>query len=429
MTKISAKKTPCLVLALIGLCLGIATESYPQVPLPDDIVLTPPSANVPADIAIFAGAWGGDAWGGTLPHVLVVERVNSDGTAEAVYAYGNNTNGTIKAGWRRYTGIISNGRLHFVFPSGPVIDYTVNKDGSLFGRYVFREMPSYVRLTRIAGNDATTVIAAAAKPIKTAWEEISIPEDSKVGETTGKTLALQAILFRTPLTGRRPVIIFNHGSTGPGIIPANMFPDFARKNNAARTFLSLGYTVVLPMRKGFGKSEGPIIEEQPGSTTTQDVQLNSAVEDLDAVVDYMKAQPYVDPTRIIVAGQSRGGMLAVVYAGRHPDKVDGVINFSGGWWAERVPTADFNVLQFGQAGRTATIPMLWLYADHDTLYSLAYIEQAFAAFRAAGGNGQLFEVRDLPGNGHFLSAWPDKWQDVAATYLKNLEKSAGQAGH
>jgi pimeloyl-ACP methyl ester carboxylesterase len=423
------KKSPCLVLAFLWLCLGIATESCAQVPLPHDIVLTPPSANVPADIAIFAGAWGGDGWSGTLPHVLVVEQVKSDGTAEAVYAWGNNRNGTVKAGWSRDSGLISNGKLHFDFPNGAVVDYTVSKDGTLFGRYVFRKTPSYVCLTRIAGHDATTIIAAAAKPVPLLWEEISIPEHSKVGETAGKTLALQAILFRTPLTGHRPVIIFNHGSTGGGIMPANMFPSFARRNNAARTFLALGYTVVLPMRKGFGKSDGPMIEEQPSSTTTQDVQLNSAVEDLDAVVKYMETQPYVDPAHIVVGGQSRGGMLAVAYAGRYPDKVAGVINFSGGWWGERAPTADFNLLQFGQAGRTASIPMLWLYADHDTLYSLAYIERGFATFRAAGGNGQLFEVSDLPGNGHLLVSWPDKWQNVATAYLKNLEKSAEPAGH
>jgi dienelactone hydrolase len=429
MTTISAKKSPDLVLAFLWLCLGLTTESYAQVPLPHDIVLTPPSADVPPDMAIFAGAWGGDAWSGTIPHVLVVEQVKSDGSAEAVYAWGNDTSGPMKAGWGRHTGLISNGKLHFDLPYGAVVDYTVNKDGTLFGRYVSREMPFYVRLTHIAGHDATTVIAAAAKPIKTAWEEISIPEHSKVGETAGKTLALQAILYRTPLTGRRPVVIFNHGSTGGGIIPATIFPDFARKNNATRTFLSLGYTVVLPMRKGFGKSEGPMIEEQPGPTTTQDVQLDSAVEDLDAVVEYIRMQPYADPAQIIVSGQSHGGILAVVYAGRHSDKVAGVINFSGGWWGENTLPADFNMLQFCQAGRTAKIPMLWLYADHDTYYSLAYIERGFAAFRAAGGNGQLFEVHDLPGNGHFLFSWPEKWQDVAATYLKNLEKSAGPVGN
>jgi dipeptidyl aminopeptidase/acylaminoacyl peptidase len=48
----------------------------------------------------------------------------------------------------------------------------------------------------------------------------------------------------------------------------------------------------------------------------------------------MRAEPWVDPARIIVAGWSRGGGLPAVYAARHPDKVAGVINFSGGWWSE-----------------------------------------------------------------------------------------------
>lgn len=45
----------------------------------------------------------------------------------------------------------------------------------------------------------------------------------------------------------------------------------------------------------------------------------------------MRIAPWVDPARIVVAQWSRGGFLSVIYAARYPDKVAGVINFSGGW--------------------------------------------------------------------------------------------------
>jgi pimeloyl-ACP methyl ester carboxylesterase len=111
----------------------------------------------------------------------------------------------------------------------------------------------------------------------------------------------------------------------------------------------------------------------------------------------------------------------VIYAGRHPEKVTGVLNFSGGWWGEHMPTADFNLTQFRQAGRLAKVPMLWLYAAHDSYYSLSYTEGNFQEFLNAGGKGRLFEVPDIQGEGHFLMNWPEKWTDAATAYLENIE--------
>ena len=414
------KKKPLgITLVLLGACSIHATEPSPQILLPSDLALPSIAAEVPAEAAAFGGAWGGDAWQGLLPHVLVVERVNSDGTAGVVYALGDSSNGKIKGSWSRHTGTISGGRLHCVFSNGAVVDYVMNGDGTLLGQYVMEGRPSYVRLSRIAGIDAKAIITAAAKPPVPVWTEIRIPERSVVGETAGKTVTLQAMLYRTSLLGRRPLIVFNHGSTGGGIVPATTMPQYL--NGAVpRVFLSLGYNVVAPLRKGFGGSDGPMMEEAPAHNS-QEVQFDSAVEDLDAVIDYMRSQPFVDPAHIVVVGQSRGGMLSVAYAGRHPDKVAGVINFSGGWWGEHVPTGDFNVMQFSEAGHTTKVPMLWLYADHDAYYSLPYIEHAFEEFRARGGNGELVEVRDLVGNGHFLSAWPEKWQGATAAFLKKIQ--------
>ena len=170
------------------------------------------------------------------------------------------------------------------------------------------------------------------------------------------------MLYRTLLPGRRPLVILNHGSTNNGQISRALVPR-ASDNAVPRIFLELGYNVIAPLRKGFGATQAPMMEETPGHYP-QEVQLESAEEDLDATVDFSRRQPFVDPDHIIHARQTRGGMLAVAYAGRYPAKVAGVINFSGGWWGEQMPAADFNLTLFSQAGRTARVPMLWLYADH-----------------------------------------------------------------
>ncbi len=401
------------------LCFLCGPRSIAQCPLPDDITLTPPSGDVPRDLAAFAGAWGGGAWGGILPTFLVVEQVNADGTANVVYSWGN----TKRGGSKRLSGNISNGHLHLLSPRGPVIDYTLENNGALHGRYTNKNQPTSVELTRVTSTDKVAIIAAAARPVPSIWEEVRIPEQSKVGEMAGKTLSLQTTIYRVGLPGRNPVVIFNHGSTGHGIVPA-AFVD--RAWDPALIFRSLGYTVVVPMRKGRGTSDGTVVEE---SAAPQEIQLDSALEDLDAVIEYVKTQPYVDPTRIILAGQSRGGFLSVVYAGRHPEKIVGVLNFAGGWWGERMPTADFNLTQFRQAGRTAKVPMLWLYAGHDSFYSLAYTEKNFAEFRAAGGKGRLLEVPDIQGEGHFLVTWPEKWADAATAYLDDIQAARSTAAH
>jgi pimeloyl-ACP methyl ester carboxylesterase len=113
-------------------------------------------------------------------------------------------------------------------------------------------------------------------------------------------------------------------------------------------------------------------------------------------------------------------LLAAAYAGRYSRRVIGVLNFSGGWWSEDAPNADFNLTEFRRAGHGATVPMLWLYAEHDSYYSLAFVEREFAAFRSAGGRGELFEVRGLPGEGHYLSEWLDRWEAKVTDYLSEI---------
>ena len=61
--------------------------------------------------------------------------------------------------------------------------------------------------------------------------------------------------------------------------------------------------------------------------------------------------------------------------------------------------------------------MLWLYADRDRYYGLPYIRGVFRAFREAGGRGELVEFDDMPGNGHALIGWLDRWEPVVARYL------------
>jgi hypothetical protein len=75
-------------------------------PLPSDLKVDPPAADVPANVSRFAGAWAHGAWDGVLPHVLVVETVDGTGRAQVVYALGDSAEARVNRGYRRVTGRI-----------------------------------------------------------------------------------------------------------------------------------------------------------------------------------------------------------------------------------------------------------------------------------------------------------------------------------
>lgn len=385
-----------------------------QTPLPADISLAPPSPALARNAAAFSGAWLG-SWGNELPTALVVEQISSNGTAHVIYSWGHSPLYGFKAGWERETGQIAGGKLRLSSTNGPKIDFTLEPDGTLLGRYGMGNLPpSFGEFHKLSSTNAQDIVAAAKKP-NASWKEIRIPVHSQVGPTKGKTFHLQTTFFPQTSAGKHPVVILNHGSTGPGIIPTNLVD---RGGNMAVFFHSLGYIVVVPMRKGRGMSDGPDLEED--MTVSPAVELASAIEDLHAVVQYMSRQSDVDPKRIVLAGASRGGLLSVAYAARYPTDIIGVINLSGGWFGEGMPVSDFNFETYAKAGRNAKVPMLWLYADHDSYYSLKFDEREFLTFQHAGGRGELVEVHDLPGNGHLLCLWVDCWRDKVTAYLHGL---------
>jgi dienelactone hydrolase len=128
----------------------------------------------------------------------------------------------------------------------------------------------------------------------------------------------------------------------------------------AQYLLSRGYAVVVPMRKGRGQSEGTYAESEERSCdfATWAPGIASALEDLDGIIEYLAQQPYADMSRLLLAGQSRGGFLSVAYAakGTYRNQVKGVINFVGGWVFEGCPN-DFNRWSYGELGKLTTLNM------------------------------------------------------------------------
>src|SRR6516162_9787652 len=70
-----------------------------DVPLPGNVSVSKPQ-NVPENFKRFSGAWVG-AWGGRLHHILIVESIMADGTANIVYAVGEEPATSVRRQWQR----------------------------------------------------------------------------------------------------------------------------------------------------------------------------------------------------------------------------------------------------------------------------------------------------------------------------------------
>jgi len=397
-------RTAALVLACLALAVSAARAQAPLVPLPADVTVEAVGADVPPELACFAGVWAGDAWDGVRPHVLVVERVVADGRVVVVYAVGESAEWNVTPRHFRTTGRIEHGVLGLVLRDARV-QYRLDA-GRLRGRFTSSAGTRHISLSpaTLAEVAATPAVASAAVPPS---ETVRIP-------TAESPLTLEATLYRPAGEGPFPVVVFNHGSTGdvPTAVKLTLKP--ARQ---ARFFMERGFAVLAPMRRGRGASDGDYGEAYGCETAGLSNGLGRAIQDLDAVLAWLGTQAWADPGRLLMAGISRGGILSAVYAGERPRKVRGVVNFAGGWTGDQcdlLNRASFNMARFGEAGRATPTPMLWLYGDGDPFYTAASIRSYYDAFTAAGGRGALHVYR---GEGHGIAKRTELWGATADAFL------------
>ncbi len=95
------------------------------------------------------------------------------------------------------------------------------------------------------------------------------------------------------------------------------------------------------------------------------------------------------------------------------------MNFSGGWY----PYGPVTTPYYANAGRAAAnqVPQLWLYSDNDGLYNEPLIREYYQAFTAAGDSARFELLQGVPGDGHLLRLYPDRWRSIADQFLATLD--------
>jgi dienelactone hydrolase len=127
---------------------------------------------------------------------------------------------------------------------------------------------------------------------------------------------LVGFLFKPDNGGPFPGLIWNHGS--------EKNPDSAPQFDAvAAVFVRAGYVVFAPMQRGHGDSEGPYIEYELQRARGEEksrlqVRLleGGQLDDQLAGLAYLKGLPYIDQSRLAVAGCSYGGIQTLLAAER-----------------------------------------------------------------------------------------------------------------
>jgi len=161
-----------------------ARECSRATPLPADIAITPPGADVPADLARFSGAWGG-VWTGRSGTggpctTLVVEEVLANGYARVVYSIGVFDPYVRLPQYWRASGRIVNGILSFGIPVLPSqAEYTFRPAGTdLAGTYKEGTVESVVTVAPIADvrQVGCPLVPAVVRPSGTTRDRILASE-------------------------------------------------------------------------------------------------------------------------------------------------------------------------------------------------------------------------------------------------------------
>jgi carboxymethylenebutenolidase len=217
----------------------------------------------------------------------------------------------------------------------------------------------------------------------------NLPAGTEVVAFRSGKLALRGLLLRPQGTGPFPALLYNHGSA-PGTLNHQAFA------NIAPVFSARGWVFFMPYRRGQGLSQaaGPYIGDEiekandsGGLEAAAAVQLRlletDHLDDQLAALTWLQGASFVQKNRIAVAGNSFGGIQAVLGAER--GGYCAAVDASGAAesWAESPRLRE----RMTAAARNATVPIFFFQAENDA--DLAPTRALYAALQKAGKPAEM----------------------------------------
>lgn len=199
-------------------------------------------------------------------------------------------------------------------------------------------------------------VAAAAVPILSG-APVRAEGYTEITYLSGN-LRIAGYLYRPEGSGPFPTIIYNHGSRIGRDREPRPWVSFGA------LYASAGYAVLVPERRGYGKSDGEIWTDAVGRDTSSRFidRCQAETDDVLAGVDFLGSVPFVDRSRLGMVGWSIGGIVTLFALARSKafraavDQAGGVLTW------RRSPLLQTALVE---SARRATCPIFLMDAEND----------------------------------------------------------------
>ena len=262
--------------------------------------------------------------------------------------------------------------------------------------------------------------AAPAVTVETAAQEI-------VGLATRTGPMLQTRVLRPPGREPFPLAIVSHGSPPDGSQRPNMeIPTFSAVSN---WLLQRGYMVALPLRRGYGRTGGPWLENF-GSCSSPDYYRAgmTTAQDIRTAIDYFRGRPEVQRDRILLIGCRR----AVGDRSQPPAKIrpacsqSSILPAGEGAGTPKSATARRSAWSTRRPvmARPPAFPRSGSMRPNDSFFAPDLARKMSGAFVRAGGRAEYVALPAFGSDGHRLFGAADGralWQPPVETFLETLK--------
>lgn len=270
--------------------------------------------------------------------------------------------------------------------------------------------------------------SASSAPVNALTPEI-VQVTVKESGARGADVSMPVHVFKPTLSrtnagaGPWPVVIFSHGRAGTVEERQNLTAPVLFGH--VRYWHSKGYAVIAPIRPGYGPNAAHDPENSSArfpatgsSPCTGVAQYDRVVENSTRAVrsahDWLREQAWADKDRVLLVGQSVGGLTTAVACGQNWPGVIGCVNFAGGAGGKPDTHAGASCQPerltsvYANAGKTTQAPSLWLYSENDTYWGAepprqwhkAHVDAATTAGQKT--TAEFFAAPPVEPNGHRL---------------------------